>query len=221
MVAVGRTGHPTFRKGAPRGALPAYGHGTPSATIPLVNPRTRIIVIAAVLVALVAAFFLFRTTQAPSGSDGPVAVRDSVLTPFPPPSPAPWDLSTPEKAVDSYLRWTTFSYRMMNSDLPTATMEPTETVRVDSYIQLMRQKDKGIDQTLTSFKITFREVSGASATVRAEETWKYAYFSAADPKKALSALYTASYTTVYRLMRDKDGLWRVERVEATPKGEVK
>lgn len=184
------------------------------------NPRTRILVALAALAVLVAAFFALRTFSPPAKS-GLGEARDTVLTAFPPATPAKADLTTPDKAVESYLRWVTFSYRMMNSDLSSATMEPTETVRVDSYVQLMRQSNKGIDQTLTSFKVTFREVNGNRASIRANETWRYAYFSSSDPMKAVSPLYSAEYVTIYRLVRGKDGLWRVDQVEATPKGAVK
>jgi len=135
--------------------------------------------------------------------------------------PAPWDLTTPEKAVRSYLEWVSYSYRMANSDLSTPTMEPTETVRVDSYIQLNKEKGQGIEQKLVSFKVTGADVRGSLATLKAREDWTYRYFDLNDPTKYLSPQYAAQYDTTFSLVKGKDGLWRVDKVDAKPLGEVK
>ena len=100
------------------------------------------IVIAAV--ALLTAGLLWGCA-ARSSSDGvgdPVA--DAVV-------PAAPDLSAPLAAVGAYLDWTSFAYRMANSDLASITATPYENVRIDSYIQLNREKGQGLEQALSSF----------------------------------------------------------------------
>lgn len=134
-------------------------------------------------------------------------------------APAPWDLSTPESAVRSYLDWVSFSYRMANSDIPTATMTPEEGVRVDSYIQLNRMEGRGIEQFLDRFEITAVSQETSAAVVAARESWRYRYFSL-ETLEYLTEEYTASYDTTYTLVARPEG-WLVDRVEATPDAEVK
>lgn len=132
--------------------------------------------------------------------------------------PAPWDLSTPELAVRSYLDWVSFSYRMANSDIPTATMTPDEGVRVDSYIQLNRIDGKGIEQSLEDFSVVSVSEESSSAVVVARESWRYRYFSL-DTLEYVSEPYVASYDTTYTLLAGATG-WVVDRVEAAPEGEI-
>jgi hypothetical protein len=181
-----------------------------------VNPPARIIAIFGVLVAVAVAAVLVVSGGRPGAQqDG------SPRLSFPPAPPTKWDLTTPEKAVRSYLAWTSYSYRMANSDLGTPTMEPTETVRVDSYIQLNREQGKGIDQKLTKLEVRSTDVKGDLATIKTYEEWDYAYFSMSEPTRSISPHYTAKYDVAYRLKRGKDGLWRVDKVDAKPQGEVK
>ncbi len=133
--------------------------------------------------------------------------------------PAPWDLSTPELAVRSYLDWVSFSYRMANSEIPTATMTPEEAVRVDSYIQLNRIDGRGLEQSLTSLEITSVSQEASAAVVTAHETWRYRYFSL-ETLDYLTEEYTASYDTTYTLVAHPQG-WLVDAVEATSDEEVK
>ena len=132
--------------------------------------------------------------------------------------PAPWDLSTPELAVRSYLDWVSFSYRMANSDIPTATMTPEEGVRVDSYIQLNRMEGKGLEQFLTSLEITSASQEASAAIVTARETWRYRYFSL-ETLEYLTEEYAASYDTTYTLVAGPQG-WLVDAVEAASDEEV-
>lgn len=132
--------------------------------------------------------------------------------------PAPWDLSTPESAVRSYLDWVSFSYRMANSEIPTATMTPEEGVRVDSYIQLNRMEGKGIEQVLESFEVVSVAEEASSAVLTARESWRYRYFSL-ETLEYLSEDHTASYDTTYTLAPTDAG-WVVDTVEATAEGEV-
>jgi hypothetical protein len=138
-----------------------------------------------------------------------------------PTAPARPDLTSPESAVRSYLEWVAFSYRMTDSDLATPTMGPTETVRVDSYIQLNRQAGRGIDERLLTFRTTRVVRNGPdSATVSTYEEWEYRYFDVTDPSRSLSPLHRATYDAVYTAVRGSDGSWRVEKVDATPRGKV-
>jgi len=116
----------------------------------------------------------------------------------------------------------TYSYRMVDSDLSTPTMEPTEAVRVDSYIQLNREQGRGIAQRLVTFRTTRVERTGPGiATIATHEAWEYRYFDIADPARSLSSLDHATYDVAYVVVRGTDGLWRVARVDASPRGEVR
>lgn len=137
----------------------------------------------------------------------------------PPVAPVTVDLSTPQASVRTYLQFTSFAYRMANSDLATAAMTPDEGVRVDSYVQLNREKDRGIEQQLLSF--TERGVSqeGTRTLVAAAEKWRYRYFSLSK-LTYLSPSYDASYDATYTVVRQATG-WLVDKVEAQPRGTVK
>lgn len=132
--------------------------------------------------------------------------------------PAPRDLSAPELAVRSCLDWVSLSYRMANSDIPTATMTPEEGVRVDSYIQLNRIDGKGIEQTLEAFDVVSVSEEAWSAVVTARESWRYRCFSL-ETLEYVSEMHTASYDTTYTLVPGEGG-WVVDAVEATAEGEV-
>ena len=167
--------------------------------------RLRFVLVFAVLVfAAVTAALLLRGGAGPSagGEHIPIAV-----------APQPWDLTTPEKAVTSYLDWTSFAYRLANSDIASKTLEPTESVRVDSFIELNRQNgEKGIDQHLTEFTVGKRSVVGTRAVVSTKETWQYRYFSL-QTQTYVTPLYTTHYDVTYDLVREKAG-WLVDKVTA-------
>jgi hypothetical protein len=125
------------------------------------------------------------------------------------------DLATPDAAVRSYLDWTTFSYRMVNSELATLTCTPEWGVHIDSYIQLNRQeKQRGIDQLLTKFEKRSESAEGTRTILVAYEEWDYRYFSLAD-ERYISPAYKASYDTTYTLVSDGTR-WLVDDVAATP-----
>ncbi|MBN1192621.1 MAG: hypothetical protein JXA36_02865 [Coriobacteriia bacterium] len=126
--------------------------------------------------------------------------------------PAPQDLTTPESAVRSYLDWVSLSYRMANSEIPTATMTPDESVRVDSYIEYNRQEDKGIEQELESFEVRSLVQEESQAVLTAVEIWSYRYFSLTTLEYVSEPL-SASYDTTYTLVASDSG-WLVDRVEA-------
>ena len=133
--------------------------------------------------------------------------------------PAEPDLTTPEAAVASYLDWVSFAYRMANSDVATQTFSAFEEVRINAYVELNRQQNRGIDQEVVSLE--FREIISdeGTATVAATEEWEYRYFSL-DSIEWQSDINEASYETTYTVVRQPDGRWLVDSVEAEPLTEV-
>lgn len=131
----------------------------------------------------------------------------------------PFDISNPQAAVRTYLDWTSLAYRFANSDLATRAASPDENVRIDSYIQLNREKGQGIDQRI--LRIALRPVSQETsrAVIAASEEWVYRYFSLST-RKYISEELTASYDSTYTLVRFPEG-WAVDKVEADPSGAVK
>lgn len=135
--------------------------------------------------------------------------------------PKRWDLSTPEKAVRSYLDWTTYAYRTAQSVLATQTMTANEEVRVDSYIQLNIQKGRILDQQLLSIEFSAPSAGTTNTTIPAVEHWTYNYLSIDYGNKVLEGPYTADYDAVYTLVKNTRGEWLVDSVKATPRGTVK
>jgi len=135
-------------------------------------------------------------------------------------APAPWDLSSPQSAVRSYLAWVSYADRIGQSQVATATMSANEEVRVDSYIQYNLEKSKLIDQKLTS--ITFGKAStGTTSTlVPTKETWTYSYLSVAEGNAVLAGPHSASYDVTYTVIKQASGAWVVDSVAAKAKGTV-
>ena len=102
-----------------------------------------------------------------------------------PTPPAPADVTTPESAVSAYLDWTSYAYALGNSEVASNTMGANEEVRVNSYVQLNKEKQRRISQVLVSFKTRSASVEGTRATLVAAEVWKYRYLSA-DGAKAIT-----------------------------------
>ncbi len=130
----------------------------------------------------------------------------------PPVLPEKADFSTPEASVRTYLQYTSFAYRMVNSDLASAVAAPYEGVRVDSFIELNREKDRGIEQQLTSFAKRSESQEGTRVVLAAHEEWRYRYFKLST-KTYDTPTYTATYDTTYTLTRDAKG-WLVDKYEA-------
>lgn len=150
---------------------------------------------------------------------------NSVKKPAPAvPPPPPMTRRGPEQAVYSYLLWISFAYRILNSAVASPTYSIWEEVRVDSYVEYNRQQGRAIDQRLLSFKLKEKpKISGdATATVVAEERWKYRYISL-KTKQYSSPWYDVTYDTTYTVVRDKErgGAWVVDKVQAAARGEVK
>lgn len=127
------------------------------------------------------------------------------------------DLTSPEKAVRTYLAWTSLAYRMANSEAVSSTATERQQVFVDSYIQANREQGQGLSQILESFGVRRQQRAGATATVATTENWRFRYFS-------LSTIWysgpeeTASYDVTYTVVRQSSGAWLVDSVEATVTG---
>lgn len=134
--------------------------------------------------------------------------------------PKPWDLKTPESAVRSYLDWTSYAYRIAQSQFATSTMTTFEEVRVDAYVQYNIQNGRLIDQTLTS--LTFgKPTSGSTSTlVPCKEEWTYRYLSIESGNRVLGGPYTAAFDSTYTVVKSGDR-WLVDSVKATALGTVK
>jgi hypothetical protein len=135
--------------------------------------------------------------------------------------PAAPVLTSPESAVRSYLDWTSYAYRIAQSDAATPTMTGPEGVRVDSYVQLNIQQYRVIDQILRSVKFGKAKVKGGTAVLPATENWAYRYVSIQTLGKVLEGPYSVSYETTYTVTKSAAGTWLVDSVEAKALGEVK
>jgi hypothetical protein len=133
--------------------------------------------------------------------------------------PAAPRFSTPLKAVESYLSWVSFAYESADSDVASMTFSPREEVRVNSYVQLNKERARRIRQRLVRFEASPLR-GDPRAVVRARETWEYRYLDLTT-SRALSPTYTASYVVTYTLTPRTRGGWIVDSVEATPLGSVK
>jgi hypothetical protein len=134
--------------------------------------------------------------------------------------PKPWVLTTPESAVRSYLDWTSYAYRIAQSDVATPTMSAAEEVRVDSYVQLNIEQSRVIDQVLGSITFGKQSHEGTKTLVPATEKWTYRYVSIETAGKVLEGPYSASYETTYTVVKSPAG-WVVDSVEAKASDEVK
>jgi hypothetical protein len=137
----------------------------------------------------------------------PVAVQ-------PPPPP---QLKKPETAVFSYLLWISYAYRILDSNVATMAFSPMEEVRVNSYVELNRQKGQAIDQRLVAYKVTgVPKQTDTTATVTARETWVYRYIDIKTVKYK-SPVNTVSYETTYTVVKTPKG-WLVDSVDAKAVG---
>lgn len=131
--------------------------------------------------------------------------------------PASPTLTTPEAAVRSYLDWISYAYRIGDSDVAKPAMSVLEEVRVNSYLQYnLQEHNRLIDQTLTSISFGKPTSTDASTTVLpATEKWSYSWVSAKDAGQVIGGPFKATYKTTYTIIRNADGSWVVDSVEAT------
>ncbi|MEI8083464.1 MAG: hypothetical protein WCI74_16630 [Actinomycetes bacterium] len=140
-------------------------------------------------------------------------------TPKPGEQPPPPALNDPRTAVYSYQLWISYAYRVLNSDVASRTFDPSEEVRVNSYVMYNFQEGRAIDQRLLVATVKSSESQGSTATVAMHEEWVYRYISTQTGKYTTPAL-NASYETTYTLVRQNDD-WVVHSVEATAGTAVK
>lgn len=155
------------------------------------------------------------------GSDS--AQRSEELTPgeFPderPPAPVqppPPQLRKPETAVYSYLLWISYAYRVADSQVARQAFSDSEEVRVNSYVELNRQKGRAIDQRLIGFEVRSVESEGDTATVSASETWRYRYIDI-ESGAYQGGANDATFESVYTVVRKAEHRWLVDKVEVRP-----
>jgi len=194
--------------------------------------RTRMIAIALVTCAIVAGMFLImresdsgsevaiepdgRSGYGMGGVDQDIALlADTLAT-----TPEPWDLTTPESAVRSYLDWVSYAYRVAESDVASLTQSPYQYVRTDAYVQSNLQASRLLDQTLVSLTLGTPLIDGDTATVTAKEEWVYRYVSIVEAGATLEGPYPATYETTYTLVKAEQG-WVVDDIEVITIGDVK
>lgn len=134
-------------------------------------------------------------------------------------TPAPWDLTTPEKAVRSYLDWVSYAYRTAESEAASQTQSAHQLVRTDAFVQAQLQEQKLMDQQLVSINFGTPSIEGSSAVLPAEEEWTYRYVSITEAGKTLSGPHTANYETTYKLVKEEHG-WVVDDIEVKTLGSV-
>jgi len=134
--------------------------------------------------------------------------------------PAEPAFDTPREAVESYLAWVAFAYEMADSDVATMSFSPAEEVRVNSYVQLNKEKGQRIRQRLLSFSQGQASMVGTITLVPARERWDYQYLELTSAR-SVSTTYSVSYDVTYTLVPRDEGGWIVDAVEATPLGHVK
>jgi hypothetical protein len=135
--------------------------------------------------------------------------------------PKPWVLTTPESAVRSYLDWTSYAYRIGQSQEAVPTMSAGQGVRVDSYVQYNVEKYRLIDQKLISITFGTPVVEGSRAVVPTKEKWTYRYVSIKTAGETVEGPYDASYDATYTLVKSDKGDWLVDSVDAKALGTVK
>lgn len=173
--------------------------------------RIHRVVMLGVLAALLLAGCV-RTSQPAlkSTAEWPVAPATRPTTP---------QLSSPQATVRSYLAWTSFAYRSGVSEDASPTMSADEGVRIDSYIELNKERGRTIDQQLLVIRFGPTSTDGSRTIVPAHEQWRYRYLNP-DGSQALSPVYAISYDTTYTLV-SRGGHLVVDRVDAKPLGAVK
>ena len=128
-------------------------------------------------------------------------------------------LESPLSAVRTYTALVTYAYRIGDSTAASAALTPDEGVRVDSYIELNRQRGRLIEQRLLEFSAGRIAEEATHALVPARERWAYRYL-ALDGSRPLDSTHTVTYETTYAVTLVKPGEWRVDSVEAKPLGKV-
>ena len=135
--------------------------------------------------------------------------------------PKPWALTSPESAVQSYLDWTSYAYRIGTSAVASPTMGADEFTRVDAYTELNLEKSQLLDQTLKSLKFGTPSIVGTATKVPTKEDWSYRYVSIKNAGQTVGGPYSASYEATYTVVKSYKGEWLVTAVDAKALGPVK
>jgi len=189
-------------------------------------------------VVIIAALFLFGSLCA-CAQTGKKPAKSSQATARK--APVAPDLSTPKNAVRSYLDWVSYAYYIVDSDVATSTMSPSEEVRVNSYVQLNQEEGRRIDQNLDSLEFVSAKSTETSATIVTKESWTYRYLSldgtsaSSSPMgsmgsmgsmietpstSALNTFFHAKYDATYSLVKEGKN-WVVDSVKAKATTAVK
>jgi len=120
-------------------------------------------------------------------------------------SPHAWVLTTPQSAVRSFLDWTSYAYRIATSDVATPTMGANQEVRVDSYVQYNLEKQRLLDESLTSITIGSPTAESTHTVVPTHAEWTYSYLSIDTGNKVIGGPYSASYDVTYTVVKTAKG----------------
>ncbi len=134
--------------------------------------------------------------------------------------PAAPVLTDPPSAVGSYTDWVSYAYLVMDARVAEDAISAYEEVRVSAYIERNRsEQGRGIHQVLIQSDYELASQEETSAVVTGVETWIYRYFDA-ETRDYTSDVLEASYDVTYTVIVEEPKGWVVDRVEATPRGEV-
>jgi hypothetical protein len=144
------------------------------------------------------------------------ANREDVHAVKPATAPSAPDLSTPESAVRAYTDWISYAYRLADSQVATRAFTADEEVRVNSYVELNRQRGRAIEMRLEKARYRTLSATGTTSTVVGSEEWIYRYISV-NGDRYLTKPKQASYEVTYTLIALPGGRWLVDtvRVEDT------
>lgn len=131
-------------------------------------------------------------------------------------------LRDPKTAVYSYMVWISYAYLILDSEpaFKQHVFDEFEEVRVNSYVELNKQRGKRIDQRIGETKVKSMRTKEPTATVALEENWRYRYI---DLKSGTytGPWYDVTYDSTYTVVKDPEYGWQVHGVSAQPRGEVK
>jgi hypothetical protein len=135
-------------------------------------------------------------------------------------SPHAWVLTTPQSAVRSFLDWTSYAYRIATSDVATPTMGANQEVRVASYVQYNLEKQRLLDELLTSITIGNPTAESTHTVVPTHEEWTYSYLSIGTGNKVIGGPYSASYEVTYTVVKTAKGSGRFGAGQGLGRGQV-
>jgi hypothetical protein len=152
-----------------------------------------------------------------SGPTYPVHIAEAAIEA----RPKAWNLTTPASAVQSYLDWTTYAYRIGQSNVAQAVCGSDEGVRVDSYIEYHLENRVLLDQKLLSLQLGTPTTNATSTLVPATEKWTYEYLAADKVNNPhVSGPFEVSYDSTYTVTKQGSN-WVVASVKTVSHGTIK